>query len=1008
MDATPTDDLEAQKLARARVSVGPVPDWAQTFSLDLAFKSQGAEHVSDLLLSEQVHAELHQNHCHFAYRLETTQAVQKYSQRSIAFEPRTQKIVLHFVRLRRGDAEINQLDLATMRIIQREEGLERYNIHGRFTILLVLEDVRPGDVLEWSYTTENDPDFLRENCLNFFSLPASVSISRFHFSVRFAGSRALKWESSAEDLQPVEEADGELKVWKWERSAYQAAKAEPYTPSWHLAFPWIHVSDCADWKSVAAAFAADYLEDNSALLDELVGEIRSASDDPLQQVSRAIDFVQTDCRYLGTDLGKSGYVPARPGVVARRRYGDCKDLSLLLVCLLKSLNVPAVPMLVHAWSRKAVADMLPDPALFNHVVVEFTLQGQKYWVDPTIGTQGGGALNRYIPDFGVGLPVAAGTSGLADQPRPRPELSRHDLRESILLDTTGQFSYFGVNVKASGEAADSLRNQLATMGEEAFAKERLKICANRFGQATRVGTVQCRDDRETNEFLLAEVFEINGFLQRAQSGFCAFRNIAAGFSGNYLPVPGPEPRKTPFALAFPFNFSYLIEVESPRLPMLKITPRERIQSPHFSFIRVSRSSQGYWKTNFELTTLADSVPADQVAEHRKLATRLWQETVGTLSLPVGCSRGRLPASFGKLPPLPDNPAGTPAQKPALRPTLTADPAPPVAPMPKALPATTATRIGGVTEAPETAVTDAPEALVRRPFHRPEADEEAPRRRRRHRGRFFWVSPLACGLAAVIVLACMYVLLSSPAAGRKRGIPESDVEVAKRYRQAAVKGDAKAQNSLGMVLMTGHGDGPDPVEAALWFRKAADQGLPDAEFSLGVSYYEGRGLAKDTTEAVKWYRRAAEHGVAKAQHNLSLLYMNGLGVERDEAEAIKWCRLAAEQGLDRAQADLGIALIKGKGTAIDDVAAVKWLRKAADQGYAPAQYNLGMSYGQGRGVPKDPVEGYAWIKLASRLESKALPVLGNLEREFPPAIISAGAKRAADLQQQLDSRKRTGP
>jgi TPR repeat protein len=1009
MDATLPDDLAAQKLARASVSVGPMPAWACTFDLDLAFKSQGAEHVSELLSNVQIHAELRQHFCQVARRLETAQAVQENSQWSIVFGPRTQKLIFHYIRLRRGDAEINQLNLTNARVIQREEGLERLVIHGWFTWLLVLEDVRAGDVLEWSYTLESNPDLLPENCCSFFSLPAALSISRFHFSVRFAPGRPLKWKASSEELQPVEEQQESLTVWKWERSAYQTAKPEPNTPRWHLAFPWIHVSDVADWEEVRVACATGFAEDTSPLLEELVAEIRSTSEDRLEQVSRAIDFVQVECRYLSIDLGQGGHVPASPSVVARRRYGDCKDLALLLACLLKRLEVPATPVLVHAWFRKAVASLLPDPARFNHVVVEFTWEGRKHWVDPTGRKQGGGALNRHIPDFGVGLPISAGATGLIDQPKPAAEFHRYELRESILLDTTGQPSYFGVNVKASGLMADSLREQLSALGEESFAKERLHAYANRFGQAKRIGTLQYRDDRTANEFLLVEAFEIDGFLVNyTQPGFCVFSNVTAGFGGQFLPLPGPEPRTAPFALSYPFNFSYIIDVESPRLQAIKATPRERIQSPHFNFSRISRSHYGYWQTSLNLTTLCDSVPADRVAEHRKLVTNVWQEALRSLIVAIGYKRGRLPASFGQLPARTGDPAGGSVSKAGSLPAVPVNPVRPSAPaqeLPKPVPAVPNVGDTVVSETSEAASTESrPTSLI--PPIRPDAEIHG--RRRRRRSRFFWLTAMACGFAAAIVLIGLAVVFFAPPTRAQRGAPESDIEVAKRFRKAAVKGDATAQDKLGMVLMTGRGDGPDPVEAAQWFRKAAEQGLPDAEFNLGIAYFEGRGLAKDSAEAAKWYRRAAEHGLARAQHNLSLLYANGLGVERDEAEAIRWCRLAAEQGLDRAQADLGAALIKGRGTAIDDVAAVKWLRKAAEQGYPPAQYNLGMAYGQGRGVPKDPVEGYAWIKLASRLDIKALPVLDNLEREFPTAIIFAGKQRATDLQQQLDSRKRTTP
>jgi TPR repeat protein len=43
------------------------------------------------------------------------------------------------------------------------------------------------------------------------------------------------------------------------------------------------------------------------------------------------------------------------------------------------------------------------------------------------------------------------------------------------------------------------------------------------------------------------------------------------------------------------------------------------------------------------------------------------------------------------------------------------------------------------------------------------------------------------------------------------------------------------------------------------RTAAERGDASAQDKLGVMYEEGRGVQKDDTQAVAWYRKAAEQG-----------------------------------------------------------------------------------------------------------------------------------------------------
>ena len=62
-----------------------------------------------------------------------------------------------------------------------------------------------------------------------------------------------------------------------------------------------------------------------------------------------------------------------------------------------------------------------------------------------------------------------------------------------------------------------------------------------------------------------------------------------------------------------------------------------------------------------------------------------------------------------------------------------------------------------------------------------------------------------------------------------------------------------------------------------FRKAAVQGDASAQNNLGLIYHKGRGVERDDAEAVKWFSKAAEQGHATAQFNLGIMYDNGLGV-----------------------------------------------------------------------------------------------------------------------------------
>ena len=126
---------------------------------------------------------------------------------------------------------------------------------------------------------------------------------------------------------------------------------------------------------------------------------------------------------------------------------------------------------------------------------------------------------------------------------------------------------------------------------------------------------------------------------------------------------------------------------------------------------------------------------------------------------------------------------------------------------------------------------------------------------------------------------------------------------REYRLAAERGDASAQNNLGVMYAMGRGVAQDHALAAHWYRLAAEQGDARAQYNLGFMYADGRGVPRDHAKAVKWYRLAADHGDAGAQNNLGFMYLNGRGVAEDQVQAHMWFDLAAAQGYKIATVNL---------------------------------------------------------------------------------------------------------
>ena len=226
-------------------------------------------------------------------------------------------------------------------------------------------------------------------------------------------------------------------------------------------------------------------------------------------------------------------------------------------------------------------------------------------------------------------------------------------------------------------------------------------------------------------------------------------------------------------------------------------------------------------------------------------------------------------------------------------------------------------------------------------------------------------------------------------------------------EKAEKGDAIAQNTLGLWYYTGKNVKQDYRAAFTWWSKSAKQQNPDAIGNMAMCFQLGKGTKKDSITAFKMYVIAIKEGnksilpqhegIVKNTGNLfscRLLYKcysNGVGVQRDARKAESYLRILADGGDIESQFDLalkclnskrvqeaaklfkvaaekgnvaaiyyyGYLTFNGMGTAQNKADGMKLMQIAADKGFTAAYYQLGKAYYNGDGTEKDLQKNRIW-------------------------------------------------
>ena len=631
MSAPKPLDMAPAHLAE-RVSIGPAPEWIAERSVEQKPAGQsGTDPI--LLLDRQYRATGRETYHRTVRRLDTIQAVRELAQWRQEFDPVTDRIVVHSLVVSRGDRRVENAKVERLRVLQREENLEYLVINGLATVMVLLEDVRTGDVVDLSFTLHRETRVFHDRFWCFATVPSQVPIHSYCLSVRFPAGHAMQWKSNDKKLEPAIREDGAETEWLWQTSN-SVGEREYNIPPWHIVERWIQVTDINSWAEVSAAFYAAWVEGlEEPEIVRIAQSIAAESPTPSARIIRALNYVQDDIRYLSINDGLGGQIPSPPGNVASRGFGDCKDKTFLATHLLRRLGISARPVLVNAHLYRGIQEFLPTPNAFDHVVVEYELDGQRRWVDVTVPMQGGTALKRPGVRFQVGLPIGPEVENLEAIVTDTKE-DQAELRETYLIDTAGRTSSLKVLLTASGRDAEEWRQRLAIEGVDTLARKRLHFYNRLYPGATRVGAVEWRDDRERNEFTLGEVFDLQDVIVPTKDGRTCLFKFSAHVIQSTLAYHLGGKRKHPWALPHPYQARHIIEIDSPGLTQA-LPVGKAVRSAAFRYQCECKQRQGMATITYTLRTEVEEVLPAQFETYKKNVEEAWPSTSIIIQLPLG-------------------------------------------------------------------------------------------------------------------------------------------------------------------------------------------------------------------------------------------------------------------------------------------------------------------------------------------------------------------------------------
>lgn len=369
-----------------QVQRGPVPDWAmQSEPMPVPPDAAGAMFMRRQ--DTEVHLDDKGQLLYNAYRVKILHPnAMNLGNLSVTWNPAAGVPVVHVIKIYRDGVEIDILQEASFEILRREDQLEAARLDGNLTAVLRIPDLRVGDELEFGATIRTSDPTLGKDDAGLLVLGPEPAPGRFHLRLSWEKGRKPTIKMS-QDMTVVAQQGTEAVDYLFDNPP--VAPPPKDAPPRYLWRRVVEYSSFGDWAGISRRFAplfatASKLDVNSPLKRE-AARIAAAHTHPLDRADAALKLVQQDVRYIYVGLNGGNLMPATAEETWQRRYGDCKGKTALLLALLRELGIEAQAVLVNNnGGDDALDERLPNPGMFDHVLVRARVDGENYWLDGTL------------------------------------------------------------------------------------------------------------------------------------------------------------------------------------------------------------------------------------------------------------------------------------------------------------------------------------------------------------------------------------------------------------------------------------------------------------------------------------------------------------------------------------------------------------------------------------------------------------------------------------------------
>lgn len=620
------------------VGTSVAPSWAEEQTLPV-FPDHRFDAVQDgiayLLSNQQIRWSPggYDYFAQHAYEVINRTGLEPAARISESFDPELATMNFNFIRVYRANGVIDKLDQTAITLLRQETGLSAGIMDGELTAVINLEDVKVGDIVEYAYSGRINTPLWPLDYFTGLYTEWSAPLARYDFRLLWPKGKPLYVRQVNTDMNFTTTDEGEWSIYSLTQIDPEPKASEYYIPDDYEEYGYLSLSSMEEWSDISR-WASGVFDIGDALPRSFRTKVRRIAKKwsaPEDRAVEALRLVQSEIRYLGLEMGLGSHKPREPKQTIISGYGDCKDKSVLLVAMLNDLGIKAKPVLVHTYAGQSLPQRTPSIGAFNHAIVRATINGQSYWLDPTLIQQGGRLKDLSPLDYGYALPIESDGGHLIPINTPLPETPLVSSEETYSFPENGEvgMTLFIETVHRGGEA-DDMRWSIADSGLKNMEREYLNYYTKTFDDIELNEPMSVKDNFEDNEVTITESYVISrqAFIE---NGMDTKLYIRANTVQDTIPDELEANRQAPLAMPYGSYREHIINLHTPGR-QFSSGESTRLEGPGILYTGDFMRQNDVYQATYRLRIDKRSVGVDEAPEVIALAEKIDDESTLTVDI----------------------------------------------------------------------------------------------------------------------------------------------------------------------------------------------------------------------------------------------------------------------------------------------------------------------------------------------------------------------------------------